>query len=412
MAHGTRYSRDFFTGALQRIAEKIDRQQEYRIEWHDDLLFRGKQVSRILAKGLWAVGSWARGALECGDLDLVLDVTSLEGHLPFERSIRGAVSGGARYVRIYIGTPEKNSSGATFDEAVLIWSPTARDWKSNIQRIKPNPTVTRFTRKTDELPLRPEQLQGDEIGEREKIVDLRNEGYLSWDWVALDSIAVQPEKWSEPGRSFHDRVIQFIGKKTQRVLPFIIQYFENSGHTGCWGNYSWEKSTFKIDGSEIIIGRPHVSISKLELLECSALILVPHLTSRGPNGLWIIRRGDKHPVTESLLNLGAYVLYSDGEVRTWTEISNWRKIRSISLFRSEAFAQEVERFSDGDDSNSEIRICTALDILNMLSKVDIMEIDGERFAITIEGSSFDKSELEYETPRLTVDSLKELLIDI
>src|SRR5208337_2823990 len=188
--------------------------------------------------------------------------------------------------------------------------------------------------------------------------------------------------------------------------------FENSGHTGCWGNYSWEKSTFKIDGSEIIIGRPHVSISKLELLECSALILVPHLTSRGPNGLWIIRRGDKHPVTESLLNLGAYVLYSDGEVRTWTEISNWRKIRSISLFRSEAFAQEVERFSDGDDSNSEIRICTALDILNMLSKVDIMEIDGERFAITIEGSSFDKSELEYETPRLTVDSLKELLIDI
>jgi hypothetical protein len=248
MAAGKKYSRDMFTKALERIANRVNTQQEYLVNY-TDTLFGGRKVSKILVKNLWAVGSWARGAMECGDLDLVLEVSTIEGHLPFESNIRRVVIGNARYVRPYIGTPQKNSSGAIFDEAVLIWSSTSRDWRHNIDSIKPNPNAVRFHRKTDILPLRPEQLQSDGPNELEKLVDLKGEGYLNWEWIAIDSIIPNSERWSEAAQSISKLILRSRGKKTQRVMPFVLQWFEDCGSIESWKSDHHNSSTFQINGS-------------------------------------------------------------------------------------------------------------------------------------------------------------------
>lgn len=78
------------------------------------------------------VGSFARGAFECGDLDLVARSTSslANGH-PTER-VQPLISRRAPRVQIHIGTPDANSSRAKFPEAVLLWCTKDRDWRARV----------------------------------------------------------------------------------------------------------------------------------------------------------------------------------------------------------------------------------------------------------------------------------------
>jgi hypothetical protein len=412
-----KYSRDKFTKSLLRIADRIDKQQEYRIGWNDTIL-RGKQVSTVLVNNLWAVGSWARGALECGDLDLVLEVTKTEGHfLPSESSIRREVIGNSRYVRTYIGTPQKNSSGATFDEAVLIWSKTSRDWKSNIRSIQSNPNATRYHRKHDELPLRPEQMQGYDLSILEKLVDLKNEGRLAWDWIAMNAITPKPEQWSKQAKSINDLIARKCGIQTKLVMPFVIQWFEDFHRIEVWKS-EYNSPVFRINGAAVIVGRPSIPISTLEGLSCSALILVPHLSKRGPNGLWVIRRCEKHRLVESFRNMGAYVIYDKGEAQIYTEVGDHfsDNIKVVWIFRSRDLAQEELKvcLADLDDSGIEepgldIRYCTGSDLLNLLSKVDKVEIDYEPYAITTDGKRFDERVNEIEVTMLDSNNCEGIL---
>jgi len=133
-------TRSSLTLALQRIAARIASQQVYEVEWSDRLF--GAQSSRIRVEGLWVAGSYARGALDCGDLDVIAKVVSEQGILPWGATISRILVGRAPDVRLYSGTPEKNSSGVSFPEARLVWSPAEPNWQSsdlrnNCRRVDP-----------------------------------------------------------------------------------------------------------------------------------------------------------------------------------------------------------------------------------------------------------------------------------
>jgi UTP:GlnB (protein PII) uridylyltransferase len=70
-----RLARDVFTKKLAKMCARLDEASARSIAYKD--LFKNPQPSRIEVVALWVVGSYARGALLCGDLDVVFEVTSL-----------------------------------------------------------------------------------------------------------------------------------------------------------------------------------------------------------------------------------------------------------------------------------------------------------------------------------------------
>ena len=157
-----RRPRDHFTRVLSRICERLDASSVSEIKW-TDRFFKEENRSVVSIRALWVVGSYARGALHCGDLDLVIEATTPEfegrrGVLPPTRAICRSFFKSTPDVRVYVGTPDENTSGLAFDSARLLWSSEQPDWRAAIEAILPDPSAGRFPRPTDAIPLRMEQL--------------------------------------------------------------------------------------------------------------------------------------------------------------------------------------------------------------------------------------------------------------
>lgn len=87
MIEEKRRPRQSFTHALKKIADRIDSHSTFAAEYYDSL-FRKTERVVFRVNALWAFGSWAKGALDCGDLDLMADISMVEGGMPFESVIR------------------------------------------------------------------------------------------------------------------------------------------------------------------------------------------------------------------------------------------------------------------------------------------------------------------------------------
>ncbi len=70
-----RLPRDHFTRVLARICGRLDNSYASQVRWTDSF-FKEVHHSIVSARALWVVGSYARGALDCGDLDLVMEAIS------------------------------------------------------------------------------------------------------------------------------------------------------------------------------------------------------------------------------------------------------------------------------------------------------------------------------------------------
>ncbi|CAB1060516.1 hypothetical protein D1BOALGB6SA_5282 [Olavius sp. associated proteobacterium Delta 1] len=407
MADEHRRKRSFFTRSLQRIAERIDISSEFSTEWYDDL-FRRKEKTSFNVKALWVFGSWAKGALHCGDLDLIADIEVIKGRIPITSTLRRVLVKGDRDVRLYIGKPEKNTSGVPVEDAVLIWSVSSRNWKKNISVIKPNPNAERFVRKIDALPLRSEQLY-EEIDTLEKLVDLKNEDILDWSWAPISNFDLDSKHWSDTAVSFYERLLKgYCGKKTREAMRFIIDWFEVNDPIQTWDYDHSSRAAFTINGYFVHVGRPSIDLGRLDHHSCSGLIIVPHLTKRGPNGIWIIRRGTKHKLERLFRDVRAYNLnWKDQGIAIVQVNSDWHKIHMLDLFRkkidADSFAREISEEKEPEYHPSK---ASGNELLRIISLVDLVEIDGEPYAISLDGTRFDGEEF----PRPTPEELKEILL--
>lgn len=188
-----RRSRTLFTRTLHGMCERLDTRSSFTITRHDRFL-RRKRTAQITIRDLWVVGSYARGASECGDLDVLITL-KCDGIQPYPHEVANEAFGCLVDVRIYVGTPEENSSGVSFPEAVLLWG-NGVEWRSTITSIKEDPAAKRFSRPTDAIPLRCEQLYT-EADSLEAVVDLEQQGLLAWQFMPYEPITPTPEL-SEP----------------------------------------------------------------------------------------------------------------------------------------------------------------------------------------------------------------------
>lgn len=94
---------------------------------------------------------------------------------------------------------------------------------------------------------------------------------------------------------------------------------------------------------------------RLQLLEYAStnrLILVPHLTARGPNRAWVIERGPRHPLVRTAESRMAYVLACAGrpiEILEQDSDSVWNWVRMLELFTSRTAATSIaEEMNESD----------------------------------------------------------------
>ena len=86
-----------------------------------------------------------------------------------------------------------------------------------------------------------------------------------------------------------------MGQKTLDVMPAVWRVMREAEPGASWRAAESEKATLRCGGTLIHVGVPALDLTHFENAKVKQLMLVPHRTARGPNGMWLIRRGTKHP---------------------------------------------------------------------------------------------------------------------
>jgi hypothetical protein len=393
-----RLARDVFTRKLNRICKRLDGSSQRTIECRD--FFRRKTSAEVRIVNVWAVGSYARGALKCGDLDIVLEIEVLQGGRPWPHEVARAFFGTLPYVRYYDGIPATNTSGVAFPEAVPIWTKPQCDWQAAIAAIPLDPSAGRAARATDDVPFNLEQLYC-EADELEEIIDLRNRRFLEWEFVALDPL--QCKSVEIPRQTDRDSVYwhaHSMGKKSQQLLPAFDQLMKIHEPFGAWiYSHPHGRQSMKCGGTLIRYGRPEVRIDLLtENVSIRQLVIVPHFTRRGPNGAWFIRRGLQHPDVKALADKYAYYHVTEGLPDIITDCpseNRWECATFIDLFDSEEKAQaQADELNNDSDFMLEVRCVEGAEILTLTGLCDALFLNGEFLPLTYEGKRLAERETQ------------------
>lgn len=299
------------TVKLKKIASAIEAQQSRAITFKD---FFGAQSScNYSIKRLWVFGSWARGAPICSDLDLLVEIKAIDGSIS-DYHISKQLKLGLRNVDLHFGDKNQNSAGIEIKNPVLIWSKQSPDFEKNIHKVRVNPSAKRFKRKYDSLPLGPKYFKveprGDGSCPYENLVDLEAAGILSWQIV----------KYSELDREnlascIDDQDLELItgnwGKDRKVLLPYILKGLlkdsilkEFSSTLGEADFYELVLKKLRFIEHEYFKRLFHIYFSRLYLPDIDLLndpaihmlIVAPKKGRNGSNFLWIISRGEKHPL--------------------------------------------------------------------------------------------------------------------
>ncbi|WP_455922652.1 hypothetical protein [Pseudomonas putida] len=215
--------------------------------------------------------------------------------MPLPNVVYKAFFGRCPDVRFYSGTPEENISGVAFLDAVLVWSNSDANWQSRIETILIDPSAGRAARDTDSIPLRSEQLDTDSRT-LSLAAQWEKDGILAWDFFPLDDELMAPIPEAYVGCSGHVlmRLATHLGQKSRALIPALWRIMNHIEPGQAWQPLGLSKTLFQCGTAHIHIGRPRLSLSDFDDPNVGTLVLAPHRTGRGPNGVWVIYRGPKH----------------------------------------------------------------------------------------------------------------------
>lgn len=313
-----RTPRAAFTRRLARLCERVDEASEVEVHFNPFLSGRGDQrTRRVKLQRLWAVGSYARGVPTCGDLDLVFEFTTSGGPpFPSDRDARRALFGAPPDIRFYAGTPERNSSLVPMDGARLVWSGPGCDWRKALASIPEDATAGPALRPTSLLPLRFEQLGGaDEFPALQCLIAARERGEIEWEFIPFDPPLLEPLPPELPASlgEIQRTLENFSGAKTRAIMPAIVRLLHAS-YAGTPARLHHGHDDLRYGNTVLRLGsgyvRPSCVFSHLAIAE---VIFAPHLTRRGPNGAWVVRRGPRHPLTLALQDVQFWVPTAIGQ---------------------------------------------------------------------------------------------------
>ncbi|HOY87538.1 MAG TPA: hypothetical protein PLJ94_06885 [Methylotenera sp.] len=386
-----RIKRTKFTKVLQEICAILDQQPIKTVTWqshfNDDTF-----TAEVEVLALWVAGSYARGALTCGDLDLVMDYRALgQARTPSMQHVKRAFFKNYSRVGIFEGTPTENDSGIDLQGAVLVWQGQGFDWQAAISSIKEDPLAGHHPRVTDAIPLRPLQL-GMQVKTLEKLVEMKAQGRIDWQFTPISALTLNPPELED--EVYFERMMSRGGVKTQKLFPYLLAYFkQQSLSSGMVLRHHYDKTRYAVNGAQAFVGSPIVLVKLLDEITTSELVIMPHISARGPNGIWSIRRGAKHLLTLAFANISGYC-YKDDEhgkplILTLSKRElrpDWACARVIELFSSVAEAKVyAKNLIEDEVDDSEIMQIDGQTILDLISYADVVSINGDAHAITPTG---------------------------
>jgi hypothetical protein len=398
-----RYPRESFSKKLERICKRLDEASTRTIAHKD--FFNKPAVSQVEITSLWVVGSYARGAMTCGDLDVVLEYKLIDGSHPAPRTMTKTFFSTIPYVSYYFGTPESSTSGVAFPNAIPIWTKPDCDWRAVIDSIRPTPGAGRAERETDSIPLRPEQLYMEPERLQALAVQQIN-GLIEWEFVEFTQADLEPvllKDISERDRKLL-RMAPMMGKKSQVLIPAIIRLMTKHERFGVWNSSDSYRVTLECGATALRLGRPTLPYNPFDdEPTIKQYALIPHTSRKGPNGAWIIRRGPNHQDTEALANRHAYYLGSPGSPETvaYRDRSETWSTEILELFNTLEEAKEFAAMLDeGNDSpETEIVRAEGLDLISLFALVDVVEIGDHQLAMTHAGAAY------FERDKATMDEI-------
>lgn len=261
--------------------------------------------------------------------------------LPMPNVLFRTFFGSTPGVRFYSGTPDMNMSGTVFPDAVLIWSAQDPHWQARIDSIKPNSAAGKASRDTDTIPLRAEQMKVPECALAD-VARWQRDGIFEWDFFPLNNALACDIPTQDIG-SKETRLFECargLGQKTQDLIPVIWRVMRETEPEGFWATAADEGATLRCGGTLIHVGTPALALKHFESKKVTHLMLVPHRTARGPNGVWLIRRGPNHPLRLGFKKCGAFYVCASDSLMT-LDSQTARSDEAIELFDLKSQANET-----------------------------------------------------------------------
>ena len=179
------------------------------------------------------------------------------------------------------------------------------------------------------------------------------------------------------------------------MLPYILEYIAGNGKIIFnSGYYMGNGSEYCIDGAFIDVGIANLYyVNQLDNLNCSSVIFAPHITRKGPNGIWIIRRGEEHPVEKMYRDIKLYtVAWDDSYGITIVGEDFYDNFFELELCSTKRRAGYVkmrwEKARIEEEDYQPIVSVVALEgseLLKAISAADVVYFDGTPLATTFEG---------------------------
>lgn len=335
-----RLPRSKLTTKLEAMCLKLDTQSVATVSFRD-LFFNRPAKCDVTVKRLWVVGSYARGALTCGDLDVVVEFEFSSGLAPLSATLNKAFLGALPRVRLYPGTPDKNESGVAFSEALLVWERES-DWKARIQAIPEVPTAGHFERLDDALPVSREHL-GLPVDEADALVAAEKEGRIKMRFMAWEDLMVCARP-PNPHEAWLKHFASYTSKSAQRMLPGIAAYMgltqtePGAGHAPT----PLDDTGFRFRGHYIRATGRGVPVGLLDDLRFHRLALFLPWSSRWTNGVLIVERGPNHPLVTAFADMAAWGLwYTSSNEFSGSTFGWFPAAHSVDLFSTEEDAREL-----------------------------------------------------------------------
>ena len=247
-------NRATYTRNLIDICKRLDKQHSGAFTWEHPFVHIEMQ-SRFTVNCVWVVGSFARGALTCGDLDLVAEIDWHGSSIALPYKVFKALSLRHQGVSLYDGTPDKNSSLVAFSDAIFIWGRRGINWRSAIDNIAPDPSATRFSRATDAIPFRPEQLACS-VEELNNLLALRDKELIKWEFTPFSSTAIEGPPTDQQTEALG--LFASCGSKSQFLLRHLLPFFLFHRWPSTYRRTQLNRNNFQLGDSAVSIGRPTV----------------------------------------------------------------------------------------------------------------------------------------------------------
>lgn len=263
-------------------------------------------------RNLWVYGSYARGALNCGDLDLaiVYDYPSKKlieekaGLLPwplglrrFEHLIRDSLVKRGERIEIVMHSSEEDLLLLFFkrvpiSDAILVWSEEHTNWEETISSIKPNPNAGRFDRP---YPINLKRT-GTSRSVMEEVLFLVEQQRLNMQTVDMNSIQLRltiPQKtnlarWRSLGRG--------CGRDTLKILPYAYDWLNREKQHFPEFSFLMTKIISDSETHLVHLGKIdffYVRRWMYNQAKARKLCLIPHLQKKSKNPLFVFTRGSR-----------------------------------------------------------------------------------------------------------------------